>query len=59
MNYAVHLHNHTPRRQDILTPVSLWTHTPDNLSVLSNAHPWGCPMYVLDPHLQDGFKLPR
>ena len=59
MNYAVHLHNHTPQRRDLLTPVSLWTRTPDNLSVLSNAYPWGCPVYVLDPLLQDGFKLPR
>ena len=22
-----------------------------------NDHPWGCPTYVLDPRLQDGFKI--
>ena len=59
MNYAVHLHNHTPRQKDLRTPASLWTRTPDDLSALKHAHPWGCPVYVLDPRLQDGHKLPR
>ena len=59
MSYAVHLHNHTPRRSDLMTPSSLWTRTPPNHSALTNAHPWGCPVYVLDPRLQDGHKLPR
>ena len=59
MNYAVHLHNHTPRQKDLRTPASLWTRTPDDLSALKHAHPWGCPVYVLDPRLQDGHKLSR
>ena len=59
MNYAVHLHNHTPRYKDLHTPASLFTCTPDTLSALKHAHPWGCPLYVLDLHLQDGFKLPH
>jgi hypothetical protein len=26
---------------------------------IQQAHPWGCPVYVLDPRLQDGLKLPK
>ena len=59
MNYAVHLHNHTPRRIDGQCPVELWTKSVSNHSQLLNAHPWGCPVYVLDPRLQNGFKIPR
>jgi hypothetical protein len=59
MSYAVHLHNHTPRRQDGLCPVEIWSKSKSNHSHLKNAHPFGCPVYVLDPRLQDGFKIPR
>ena len=59
MTYAVHLHNHTPRREDGLCPIEIWTRTKSNYSHLKNAHPWGCPTYVLDPRLQDGFKIPK
>jgi hypothetical protein len=30
-----------------------------NYTHLKNAHPWGCPVYVFNPRLQDGFKIPR
>ena len=59
MNHAVHIHNHTPRKLEKLTPMELWTKSISNHSQLVNAHPWGCPMYILDPRLQDGFKIPR
>jgi len=59
MTYAVHMHNHTPSCQDGLCPIQIWTKSKSNQSQLKNAHPWGCPVYVLDPRLQDGFKIPR
>ena len=59
MTYAVHLHNHMPRSQDGLCPVEIWSRSKSTYSQLQNAHPWGCPTYVLDPRLQDGFKIPR
>ena len=59
MTHAVHMHNHTPRRTDGLCPVEIWSRSKSNHSHLKNAHPWGCPVYVLDPRLQDGFKLPK
>ena len=58
MSHAVHLHNHTPRRQDGLCPIELWTKSKSNYSHLTNAHPWGCPVCVLDPRIKDGFKMP-
>ena len=59
MSHAVHMHNHIPRRQDGLCPVEIWSRSKSNYSQLTNAHPWGCPVYVLDPRLQDGHKIPR
>jgi hypothetical protein len=38
-------------------PVEIWTRSKSNYSQLMNAHPWGCPVYVLDPRLQYGFKI--
>ena len=59
MNYAVYMHNHTPRRLDKYAPIELWTGSKSTYSELVNAHPWGCPTYVLDPRMQDGFKIPK
>ena len=59
MNHAVHLHNHTPRRLDKFAPVEIWSQSRSTHSQLVNAHPWGVPVWVLDPKLQDGFKIPK
>ena len=59
MNYAVHMHNHMPRRQDSYSPIELWTGSKSNHSQLQSSHVWGCPTYVLNPQLQDGFKIPK
>ena len=59
MTHDVYLHNHTPRRADGLCPIDIWTRSRSNYSHLKNSHPWGCHVYVLDPRLQDGFKVPR
>ena len=31
----------------------------DSFAHLECSHVWGCPVYVLDPKLQDGKKLPK
>ena len=59
MSYAVTLHNNTPRSVDGICPVEIWTQSKTNYSLLINSHPWGCPVYVLNPSLQDGFKTPK
>ena len=53
------MHNHTPRKHDGLAPVEIWTRSKSTHTQLVNAHPWGIPAYVLNPRLQDGFKIPR
>ena len=59
MSYFIHLHNHTPRLQDGLCPIKMWTRSKSNYSTLFNDHPWGCSVYVLDANLQDGHKIPH
>ena len=49
-----------PTQDTGLSPEELWTGTKNTKhSHLLNAHPWGCPVYVLDPRIQDGFKVPK
>ena len=60
MNHAVHLWNSIPRSRNGLTPYELLTQTKQpNHDILKRTRVWGCPVYVLDPTLQDGKKLPK
>ncbi len=59
LQHAVFLHNHTPRQDTQLSPEELWCKTKSDYHFLQHAHPWGCPVYVLDPKIQDGHKLPK
>jgi hypothetical protein len=43
-----------------MAPTELFTETKfSSYNHLERAHVWGCPVYVLDPMLQDGKKLPK
>ena len=59
LTHAVHLWNQTPKQNDGLSPVEIFTKTQSNYASLTNAHPWGCPVYVLQPKLKDGQKIPK
>ena len=59
VDYAVHLWNHTPRRESGVSPMELFCGIKGDCSVLRSARVWGSPAYVLDPKLQDGKKLPK
>ena len=59
LDYAVYLHNHTPREATGLSPEKIWTRSKSSHSALQHARVWGCPVYVLDPRLQDGKKIPK
>ena len=59
MQHAVHLHNHTPSSSTKLAPVEIWTQSHHSLKTVRNAHPWVCPVHVLQPCLQDGQKNPN
>ena len=58
VDYAVYLHNHLPNDKGI-TPMELFTGEAVHRHHLKDLHVWGCPVYVLDPKLQSGKKLPR
>lgn len=60
LEHAVHIWNNMPRERAGLTPNELFAgiKIPQNDAIL-RSRVWGCPVYVLDPKLQDGKKLPK
>jgi hypothetical protein len=56
--YATYQYNHLPNAQG-LCPADLLTGSTVPRHRLRDIHVWGCPVYVLDPDLQAGKKLPR
>ena len=59
LTHAAHLFNTTPKQETGVSPVSLFTRTTQDPQALRNTHPWGCPVYVLQPKLKDGKKIPK
>jgi hypothetical protein len=60
VDYAVYMHNHLPIRDMRMSPVEKLTGTVfDNYNHLTRAHVFGCPVYALDPRLQDSKKIPK
>ena len=60
MDHAVYIWNHLPRSRNGLSPLELFTSLKlPNYDPILRARVWGCPVYVLDPKLQDGKKLPK
>ena len=58
VSYATYIYNHLPNANGI-APADLFTGTQIPRHKLRSFHVWGCPVYVLDPTLQQGKKLPR
>ena len=60
LEHAVHIWNNLPKERGGLTPNELFAgiKEPMNDAIL-RSRTWGCPVYVLDPKLQDGKKLPK
>jgi hypothetical protein len=59
MSYAVWVHNRLPRKGKGLSPDELFSGLKCPRSELARCHVFGCPVYVLDPALQDGKKIPK
>jgi hypothetical protein len=60
VDYAVYMHNNLPIRDMRFSPIEKFTGTTfDNYNHLTRAHVFGCPVYVLDPRLQDSKKIPK
>jgi hypothetical protein len=57
MHHAIHIHNQTPKISSGMSPEGVWCSSKSTHSALRNAHPWGFPVYVLNPRLQDGLNL--
>ena len=58
VDYATYLHNHIPNQHGI-APIDLFFGSQVPKHKLRDLHVWGCPVYVLDPTLQQDKKLPR
>eukprot|EP00804_Cyclotella_cryptica_P029108 CCRYP_005282-RA/>CCRYP_005282-RA protein AED:0.23 eAED:0.21 QI:0/0/0/0.75/0/0/4/0/1154 len=59
MNYAVWVFNKLPRTGVGLSPEEMFSGIKCPRSGLPRTHVFGCPVYVLDPRLQDGKKIPK
>jgi len=57
VSYAAFIYNHLSNAQGI-APADLFTGVQIPRHKLKTFHTWGCPVYVLDPKLQQGMKLP-
>ncbi len=57
--HAVWLYNRLPNGVTGLSPMEILTGTCSDHKDLLHTHLWGCPVYVLDPKLQDGKKIPK
>jgi hypothetical protein len=60
VDHAVYLWNRIPNKSTKLAPIDIFTtllHFGNN--DLQRLHVFGCPVYVLDPALQDAKKLPK
>ena len=59
VKHAAWIYNRCPNKSTGLTPLELLTKMKANHKDLLRTHIWGCPMFVLDPKLQDGRKIPK
>jgi len=58
--HAAYLYNHVPKEESGIAPIEIFASTKSDLQALRNAHPWGCPAYVLEPRLTSaGGKIPK
>ena len=60
LDHTVNVWDHLPQPWSGLSPIELFTQTKwPHHNLISNAKVWGCPVYTLDPMLQDGKWLPK
>ena len=59
LSHAAYLHNITPNPTSGFSPDEIWYRTKLESQALLDLHPWGCPVYVLQPMLKDGQKIPK
>lgn len=58
VKHSVYIYNNTPNQNGVC-PSDLFTGEMVPRHRLKDFHTWGCPVFILDPKLQSGQKLPR
>ena len=53
------LHNLLPNYYSSITPIELLASNKADHCNLSRSHVWGCPVFVLEPKLQNYQKIPK
>ncbi len=53
VKHAAWLYNRVPNHVSGLSPIEIATHTKTNHKDLLRTHVWGCPVFVLEPRLQE------
>jgi hypothetical protein len=59
LSHSAHLWNITLREESGLAPLEIFASAKFQFPIVQAQHVWGCPVYILDPHLQDGKKIPK
>ena len=60
MHQAVYIYNHIPKPDSGLASIKLLSKTKfPSYDHLNRFHVFGCPVFVLDPKLQDGKRIPK
>ena len=59
VNYAVWVFNRLPQMDTGICPNEIWSQSWYAHKDFRRAHVFGCPVYVLEPKLQDGQKIPK
>jgi len=59
IDYATWVFNRLPQIDTGLSPDEIWSSTRHAHEDFRRAHVFGCPVYVLEPKLQDGKKIPK
>ena len=59
VDYATWVYNHTPDPKTGLAPIDVLSKTTWPRRKLKDSHVWGCPVYVLEPKIHSGGKLPK
>jgi hypothetical protein len=60
LEHAIYLWKNMPSHETLMVVIEIFTSTKfPSYDHLQQSHVWGCPVYILDPKLQDGKKLPK
>jgi hypothetical protein len=57
VTYATHIYNNTPKNG--VSPMNIFMESTFPRHCLMDIHVWGCPIYIFDPKVQQGQKLPH